>query len=120
MTLVREREPTVVIPDALPLDMAPRPPARRAPVRIAELGAPARAEFDVPWRELTPRVWRAWPLALPVASAGGALILTNGHGAAVAIAAMAATFAVIVVAGLLAGRLSGPQLGLILYGAGLA
>ena len=87
---------------------------------LVAVGATARAEADIPWAQLRPRLARAWPLALPLAAAAGALLLTNGHGPAVAIGAMGASVATILVCALIAGRLSAPQLGLVLYGAGLA
>ncbi|HEY3020875.1 MAG TPA: hypothetical protein VGJ32_11815 [Solirubrobacteraceae bacterium] len=83
-------------------------------------GATAPAEADVPWAELRPRLVRLWPLALPLAAAAGALLLTNGQGAEVAIGAMAASLLTVLACALIAVRLSAPQLWLVLYGVGLA
>lgn len=81
---------------------------------------PRPERVSVPWRSFNPRVWRAWPLALPLAAGAGALRLTNHSGGTVAIIAAAAVGATLLFCGVLASRLSRSQLNLALYGCGLA
>lgn len=87
---------------------------------LAVLAAPAPLESGVPWRMIQPRLQRAWPLVLPLAAAAGALRLTQGHSPAIATAALAASGAALLLAVVLAERISRNQLSLVLYGAGLA
>lgn len=89
-------------------------------VALAIAAFTAPREAGVPLAMLPARPWFAWPLLLPAAAAAGAILMTGGHGRAVAIAAVAAAVATVVVAALRAQRLSPAQLALVLYGAGLA
>jgi uncharacterized membrane protein len=83
-------------------------------------GSFAPLEAGVPWRVLRPRVLSAWPLLLPLAAAAGAMRLTAGHGAGVAVIALSFTALVLFLGVLFAGRMSRGQLSLVIYGAALA
>jgi hypothetical protein len=89
---------------------------------VALLGASvsAPANVAIPWRSLPGPARLAWPLALPLISAAGALRLNNGRGAAVALVAVVALVALLVAAAACAPRLSLGQLEVVLYAAGLA
>src|SRR4051812_9246724 len=87
-------------------------------VAIGALTAPI--ESGVPWRMLNLRVWRAWPLLLPLAAGAGALRLTAGHGPLLSEIALAGAVAAIPLLFLFAERVSRSQLSLVLYGVSLA
>lgn len=84
------------------------------------IGAFAPLESGVPWRALRPSVLSAWPLLLPLAAAAGAMRLTAGHSASVAVVALSATAIALFFGVMLAGRLSRGKLSLLVYGAALA
>ncbi len=71
------------------------------------------------WRAAAVPVRRLWPLALPLAAAAGAALLTGGHGPGLAIGVVAAELVALAAAVVLAPRMSASQLGLVLYGVGL-
>ncbi len=87
---------------------------------LLAVGMTAGARADVPWGSLRIKLRRTWPLVLPVIAAAGAARLTAGHGAAIAIVGTVAAGAVLCVTTVCAGRLSRPQLALVLYGVALA
>jgi uncharacterized membrane protein len=85
---------------------------------VASLRAPARTA--IPWGSLGSRIYRYWPLLIPLAVAAGALRLNDGHGSLVAELALCACLGAIVwgIAG--AQRLGDCSLLIILYAVGLA
>lgn len=87
---------------------------------LLAVGATTRRQSGVRWAVpgISPR--HAWPLLIPVAAAVGSARLTNGHGPAVAIVAIAVAAGALLVVALSAQRLSGPHLSVVLYGVGLA
>jgi hypothetical protein len=66
------------------------------------------------------KLWRAWPLLLPIAAWIGAMRLNNGDGRAIAIAGVAATGVALMVGAWRTGRWTPAQNGLLVYGAALA
>ncbi len=80
---------------------------RRAPPSWDYIGG----SISVPW---------LWPLLLPVIAWAGAMRLNNGHGAAVAIAAVAATGIALLAGAWGASRWSVKRTGVLLFGASLA
>lgn len=68
----------------------------------------------------TARLWRAWPLLLPVLAWIGATRFNNGHGAGFAIAAVAITGVALMLAAWRADRWTRAQTGLLVYGTALA
>ena len=84
------------------------------------IGATAPLGAGVPWRLMQPRVWRAWPLVLPLAAGAGALRLTAGHGPTVAIIALSAAVATLLLCVVVAERTSRSTLSVVLYSVGLA
>ena len=62
----------------------------------------------------------AGPLVVPLLAAAGALRLNSGHGAGVAVLALAACLVLLVAAVMRSGRLGQAQLIVVLYAAGLA
>ena len=85
-------------------------------VASARAGAQAR----IPWRELPRPAWLAGPFVVPLLAAAGALRLNSGHGAGVAVVALAACLVLLVAAVMRSGRLGQAQLIAVLYAAGLA
>jgi uncharacterized membrane protein len=83
-------------------------------------GARAGPEVAIPWAVLARPARLAWPLALPVLAAAGALRLNNGHGGAVALLAVIACVAAIICALVFASRLDTAQLTVLIYAAALA
>lgn len=85
---------------------------------VASLRAPARTA--IPWRSLGSRIYRYWPLLIPLAAAAGALRLNDGHGSLTAELALCACLAVIVWGIAFAHRLGDCSLSIIVYAVGLA
>jgi hypothetical protein len=86
------------------------------------LAASARAgqQARIPWRDLPRPAWLAGPFVVPLLAAAGALRLNSGHGAGVAVLALAACLVLLVAAVMWSGRLDQAQLIAVLYAAGLA
>ncbi len=80
---------------------------RRAPSLLSDWGA-------------TAKLWRAWPLLLPIVAWAGATRLNNGDGRGIAIAAVAATGVALMLCAWRAHRWTPAQTGLLVFGAGLA
>jgi uncharacterized membrane protein len=99
-------------------------PLRTVPVGLATLALClallAVAAGRAPLPPIAQPVRRAWPLLLPLLAAAGAARLTAGHGSLLAVVAVASAGIAIVATAMRAGRASDAQLGLVLYGAGLA
>ena len=87
---------------------------------LALFAARAPRDAGVPWGAVPARPWLAWPLLLPLAAAAGAVLFTNGHGRALAVAAVAAAVGALVLGVLMSGKWSPAQLSVLLFGAGLA
>ncbi len=66
------------------------------------------------------RIWRAWPLLLPVLSWIGAMRLTNGHGNAVAMVGIGTIVVALMFGAWRAPRWSVGQLAILIFGASLA
>ncbi|HTW12578.1 MAG TPA: hypothetical protein VME01_07540 [Solirubrobacteraceae bacterium] len=82
------------------------------------MGAPAAARL--PWRGILQRPSLLAPLVLPVLSALGALLLTNGHGSTVARVGSAVDVAALLFCLVLAPRLSRGQVAMLLFSCVLA
>jgi hypothetical protein len=87
---------------------------------LVAAGARAPASAAIPWRALGVRAWHLSALLLPLAAAAGAARLTNGHGAALAVATLIVAVALIFVGTLAARRMSASALSFVLFGVGLA
>jgi uncharacterized membrane protein len=74
----------------------------------------------IPWCSVSRCVRLAWPLILPLVAAVGALRLNSGHGNGVAVIAAAACIVVLITAMVVAPRLNGSLLVVIIYAASLA
>jgi uncharacterized membrane protein len=85
---------------------------------LVGLAAPAAARL--PWREVLNRPALLAPLVLPALSALGALLLTNGHGSAVARVAAVLDVAALLFCLVYARRLSRGQVAMLLFGCALA
>jgi uncharacterized membrane protein len=83
-------------------------------------GFRAGEQVRIPWRDLPRPAWLAGPLIVPLLAAAGALRLNGGHGAGLAVAALAACLILLLAAVIWSGRLGQAQLIAVLYAAGLA
>jgi uncharacterized membrane protein len=82
--------------------------------------APGRAPRLVDYVRVQVRVWQAWPLLLPVLAWAGAMRLTNGHGAALAVAGVTAAGAALLYGCMRARRSSIATSATLIYAASLA
>src|SRR3954451_24086480 len=89
-------------------------------ILLAVAGIGAGPDVGVQLRPAAFRLRRLWPAMLPALAAAGALRLTNGHSASVAIVAAVATVVTLVFLLARAGRLSRGQLSFGLYCVALA
>jgi uncharacterized membrane protein len=80
----------------------------------------SRPDVAIAWRPLLPSARVAWPLALPLVAAAGALRLNSGHGNSVALIAVIALVLLLATTAALASRLDETLLKVVLYAAGLA
>ena len=74
----------------------------------------------IPWRGLARPGRFAWPLVVPLTAALGALRLNSDHGSGIALTALCACLVLLIMALVLAERLDGTLLTVILYAVGLA
>jgi len=84
----------------------------------ASVNAPS--SLAIPWHLLSRPAGLAWPLALPLLAAAGALRLNNGNGDGAAVAATDACVLLLIAAIVAAPLLQRSLLNVILYAAGLA
>jgi uncharacterized membrane protein len=77
-------------------------------------------EVAIDWRLPLRSCRSAWPLALPLLAAAGAVRLNNGHNHDVALAGVAAYVLLLVIAAAVSSRLSETLLAVILYAASIA
>ena len=84
------------------------------------LGVRAKTAARLPWRASSARPSLLAPLALPALSAVGALLLTNGHGSAVARVAMVFDVATLLFCLVCAHRLSRGHVAMLLFSCALA
>lgn len=80
----------------------------------------ASPETRIPWDVLNQTTTLAWPLALPLLGAAGALRLNSGHSDSVAVIAIALVITTLVVVFLRAPRYDDALLGVVIFAAGLA
>ena len=80
----------------------------------------ARTEVGIEWRPPSRSARLAWPLALPLVAAAGALRLNSGHGNGVALIAVTALVLMLVAIAALSSRFDENLLKVVLYATGLA
>ncbi len=80
----------------------------------------SRPDVAIDWRPLLQSARLAWPLALPLVAAAGALRLNSGHSNSVALIAIVALVLLLVATAAFASRLDETLLKVVLYAAGLA
>ncbi len=89
-------------------------------VALLAVSVNAPSSLAIPWHLLSRPAGLAWPLALPLLAAAGALRLNNGNGDGVAVAATDACVLLLIAAIVAAPLLQRSLLNVILYAAGLA
>lgn len=89
-------------------------------VLLALCAAARPSPGRIGWRAMLVPAGSLWPLALPLGAAAGAALLSNGRGPGIAIAVVGAEIVALVASVALAPRMTRSQLGLVLYGVGLA
>lgn len=77
-------------------------------------------DVKIPWPSIPKPARLAWPLALPLIGAAGAMRLNNGHSNSVAIIALVLCIGILIASMLFASRIDEPLLAAILYSVGLA
>lgn len=80
----------------------------------------ARSDVAIEWRSLMQPARLAWPLALPLVAAAGALRLNSGHGSGVALIAVIALVLLLVAIAAFTSRFDETLLKVVLYASGLA
>jgi uncharacterized membrane protein len=87
---------------------------------LLALGINAGPDVKIPWRSIPKPGHLAWPLALPLIAAAGAMRLDNNHSNSVAVVALFFCVGVLIASMLFASRIDEPLMAVILYSVGLA
>lgn len=89
-------------------------------ILLLALSINAGPDVKIPWRSIPKPGHLAWPLALPLMAAAGAMRLNNGHSNSVAVVVLFLCIGILIASVLFASRIDETLLAVILYSVGLA